>query len=60
MPELAGAIVELLDDEPFRRRLAAAGRAKALERYDWERSTGLLEALYEGLRTRIPDLPFSV
>ena len=46
VPELAGALVELLDDEPFRRRLAAAGRAKALGRYDWERSTGLLEALY--------------
>jgi glycosyltransferase involved in cell wall biosynthesis len=49
VPELAGAIVELLDDEPFRLRLAAAGRAKALERYDWDRSTGLLEALYRRL-----------
>jgi glycosyltransferase involved in cell wall biosynthesis len=49
VPELAGAIVELLDDEPFRRGLADAGRAKALERYDWERSTGLLEALYTEL-----------
>jgi glycosyltransferase involved in cell wall biosynthesis len=46
VPELAGAIVELLDDEPFRRGLATAGRAKALELYDWDRSTGLLEALY--------------
>jgi glycosyltransferase involved in cell wall biosynthesis len=49
VPELAGALVELLDDEPFRRRLAEAGRAKALERYDWERSTGLLEAIYAEL-----------
>jgi len=46
VPELAGAIIELLDDEPFRLRLAAAGRAKALQRYDWEHSAGLLEALY--------------
>jgi glycosyltransferase involved in cell wall biosynthesis len=46
VPELAGALVELLDDEPFRRRLAAAGRAKALEHYDWGRSTEMLEALY--------------
>jgi glycosyltransferase involved in cell wall biosynthesis len=51
VPELAGAIVELLDDEPFRRELADAGRAKALERYDWERSTGVLEALYAELAT---------
>ena len=49
VPELGGAIAELLEDESFRRRLAEAGRAKALERYDWERSTGLLETLYESL-----------
>jgi glycosyltransferase involved in cell wall biosynthesis len=49
VPELGGALVELLDDEPFRRRLAAAGRAKALELYDWERSTGLVEGLYAGV-----------
>ena len=50
VPELAGALVELLDDEPFRRRLAEAGRAKAHARYDWERSTGMLEALYLDVR----------
>jgi glycosyltransferase involved in cell wall biosynthesis len=50
VPELAGAIIELLDDEPFRLRLAAAGRAKALERYDWNRSTDALEQLYERAR----------
>ncbi|HET6175108.1 MAG TPA: glycosyltransferase family 4 protein, partial [Gaiellales bacterium] len=49
VPELAGALIELLDDEPFRRRLAVTGRAKALERYTWEGSTGLLEALYAGV-----------
>ncbi|MDX6597294.1 MAG: hypothetical protein QOE87_1181 [Gaiellales bacterium] len=49
VPELAGALVELLDDEPFRRGLAEAGRAKALAQYDWDRSTGLLEALYAEL-----------
>jgi glycosyltransferase involved in cell wall biosynthesis len=55
VPELAGALVELLDDEPFRRRLAETGRLKALERYDWERSTGLLEGLYlELARTASP------
>jgi glycosyltransferase involved in cell wall biosynthesis len=51
VPELAGALIELLDDEPFRLRLAAAGRAKALERYDWERSTSALARLYKGLRS---------
>ncbi len=50
VPELAGALIELLDDEPFRRRLALAGRAKAQEHYDWDRSTGLLEDLYERIR----------
>jgi glycosyltransferase involved in cell wall biosynthesis len=52
VPELGGALVELLDDERFRRRLAAEGRAKALERYDWERSTGMLETLYARLATK--------
>ena len=49
VPELAGALVELLDDEPFRHGLAEAGRAKALARYDWEQSTGALETLYTAL-----------
>jgi glycosyltransferase involved in cell wall biosynthesis len=44
--ELAGALVELLLDEPLRRRLADAGRATAAERYSWERSVDELERLY--------------
>jgi glycosyltransferase involved in cell wall biosynthesis len=47
VPELAGALIELLDDSPFRRRIADAGRVKAANRYSWERSTELLESLYK-------------
>ena len=50
--ELASTLLELLDDEPLRRRLAEAGRCEARERYSWERSTDRLEALYGDLAAR--------
>ena len=40
---LARALVDLLDDEPRRQRLATAGAAH-VRRFDWERSAAMLEA----------------
>lgn len=44
---LAAALQSLLDDEPRRRALAAAGRARVLARYTWERVARQYHALYE-------------
>jgi glycosyltransferase involved in cell wall biosynthesis len=46
----AAAVLRLLDDAPLGRRLGAAGRALARDRYDWRVVVPQLEALYEGLR----------
>jgi phosphatidylinositol alpha-mannosyltransferase len=46
---LAGALIELLDDEPRRRELGARARQVAEERYSWERIAGRLEEVYLGL-----------
>jgi phosphatidylinositol alpha-mannosyltransferase len=45
---LAGAVVELLEDEERRRRLGAAAR-KAAEPYSWDRIAGRLLGIYEEL-----------
>jgi polysaccharide biosynthesis protein PslH len=42
----AGAVLRLLDDVALGRRLGAAGRALARERYDWRAIVPRLEALY--------------
>ena len=45
---LAAALVELLEDEPRRRRLGEAGRAVA-EQYSWKRIAARLVAIYDDL-----------
>ncbi len=45
---LAAALVELLEDEPRRRRLGEAGREVA-ERYSWKRIAARLVAIYDDL-----------
>jgi glycosyltransferase involved in cell wall biosynthesis len=47
-PELAGAIVALLDDAALAARLAAAGRAQARESFALDRLVDDLDALYRG------------
>jgi phosphatidyl-myo-inositol alpha-mannosyltransferase len=52
---LAGAIVELLEDEPRRQRLAAGAR-KAAEPYSWDRIGGRLLEIYADLADgRLPE-----
>ncbi|MGB2952859.1 MAG: glycosyltransferase family 4 protein [Gaiellaceae bacterium] len=46
---LAGALIALLQDEPRRRSLGEAARARALERYSWSRLARRLLAIYQGL-----------
>jgi phosphatidylinositol alpha-mannosyltransferase len=45
---LTAALIELLEDEPRRRKLGEAGRAVA-ERYSWKRIATRLVAIYEDL-----------
>jgi phosphatidylinositol alpha-mannosyltransferase len=56
----AAALHLLLEDPELARRMGAAGRALALERYAWPVVADRLEALYERLlgerRERLPDL----
>lgn len=47
--ELAGALVELIDDRQFRARIAAAGHQRVLETYTWDLSVAKLEDLYARL-----------
>jgi glycosyltransferase involved in cell wall biosynthesis len=49
VPELASALLALLGDEALRARLAAAGRARALERYSWDGAAAALDALYRSV-----------
>ncbi len=44
---LTEAVVRLIEDEPRRRRLGAAARVIAEERYSWDAIGGRLAALYE-------------
>lgn len=55
---LANGLVRLLDDEDLRNRLAAAGRARALE-YDWRRVTADVLDVYESILAP-PRLPLAV
>lgn len=48
---VARAIVRLLDDPALRASMGRAGRAKALERWDWERVIDRVEAAYQVART---------
>jgi glycosyltransferase involved in cell wall biosynthesis len=45
-PEIADRLLELWDDEPTRRRLGTFGRDQVVPRFDWDRVTDRLEALY--------------
>jgi len=49
---LARRIADLLADAPLRRRMGAAGRALAEEKFDGSRQMRLLEERYDDLRTR--------
>jgi glycosyltransferase involved in cell wall biosynthesis len=46
VPALADALVELLADPRRRDAMGAAGRAKALARFTWDRVTDRVEAVY--------------
>ncbi|MDE3111917.1 MAG: glycosyltransferase family 4 protein [Chloroflexota bacterium] len=45
--EVAGAIVQLLDDPALRAAMGAAGRAKAAERWDWARVIDRVAGAYQ-------------
>lgn len=45
--KLGDAILELLDDEPRRQTMGAAGHARLTEELNWERSVGQLLAAYQ-------------
>lgn len=50
---LANALVHLLDDEPMRRRLGAAGYDTA-QRYDWSGVTDQVLSVYDGVLGGVP------
>ena len=50
--ELAGAILELLENKDVRRSMGQAGRRKTLEKYSWETILPLWESLYEDVIRR--------
>jgi phosphatidylinositol alpha-mannosyltransferase len=49
---LEDALIELLTDEPRRRRLGEGARERALERYGWAKLAERLAAIYEGVVAR--------
>jgi glycosyltransferase involved in cell wall biosynthesis len=49
---LAGAIVKLLDDEPYRASLGSAGKRRVAERFDARSSVTTVEGIYRALVTR--------
>lgn len=51
------AIAQLLDDEAWRRRLGAAGRAACVEKYDWERVLDAYEKLFQQLHAERSGAP---
>jgi glycosyltransferase involved in cell wall biosynthesis len=53
--ELAGAILELLDDPDLRSRMGERGYAKARETYRWDGLIDRWEDLYHGVRKNTPD-----
>ena len=50
--EAAEGLTALLDDSNLRHRLGQAGRAFAVERYDWERSLDIMERIYQDFPMR--------
>jgi len=50
---LAQAIGSLLEDPARRRRMGAAGRARALQLFDWDRTAEQFEQLYRELGARV-------
>lgn len=50
--EVVGALRRLLDDEPLRRRLAAAARARAVDLFSWERCSRETLAALERVKKR--------
>jgi len=51
---LAGAVVDMLADEPLRQRRGAAGRELVQQRYAWEHVAGQLLEIYEDVVDRVP------
>ncbi|HZP96568.1 MAG TPA: glycosyltransferase family 4 protein [Candidatus Limnocylindria bacterium] len=52
--DIAAAVVTLLEDAPLRTRMGAAGHAKLIERWDWERVMDRVEDAYaRAVRTHI-------
>ena len=49
---LGDALIDLLGDEPRRRQLGEAARARALERYGWGKLAARLAEIYEGVAGR--------
>ena len=56
---LVEAIGQLLDDEPLRSRLGAAGRRRVMERFTWEVTARGTAACYDAILNARP-LPDSV
>lgn len=56
---LADALRRLLDDEPLRRRLAAAALAEVRERYSWPAVVRRIQAVYASLVGTAPDADWS-
>jgi glycosyltransferase involved in cell wall biosynthesis len=50
---LAAAIGSLLEDPERRRRMGAAGRARALRLFDWDRTAEQFERLYGEVGARV-------
>lgn len=48
-PALRGALEQLAADTALRATLAAAGRARVLRHFTWERAAGQYRAIYDGL-----------
>jgi phosphatidylinositol alpha-mannosyltransferase len=51
---LAAGVVDMLADEPLRRRRGIAGRELVQQRYAWERIAGQLLEIYEDVVGRVP------
>src|SRR5919112_3985863 len=54
VPALAQAIGNLLDDPERRRRMGVAGRRRALELFDWDRTAEQFEQVYREVGAGVP------